>query len=358
MGPTRTIPQTTPQTKGIAGPPAGAPYPSNMASHDSSAAPLAGRTLLVTGASSGTGLAGVLAWHRLGAEILVGSRSAASCADVADRMGNVRVHPFVADLGDPAGIDVAIDNLEGSGNTPTDILHFAAGGLEPILRPLLRLTAGLRRIAPSQGRDQALVDGRAEMERLVAAPRANHARRRPDHPLRERLVGNGGRRLPGLLQLGGRQQDAPRAVARHRGEAVGAQEDRRHRRGGARHKRHEHGKADRPEHRATDDAGRPVRLSGRLCDHGGDHQRGDPASAGTARPDRDSAPGLPGGVRRAHRRHRSRGSGGGVTGPPVGGREEAAATPRRPGAHPIPPAPWRVAGRGPATRLRGCAAKR
>ena len=143
-----------------------------MASHDSSAAPLAGRTLLVTGASSGTGLAGALAWHRLGAEILVGSRSAASCADVADRMGNVRVHPFVADLGDPAGIDVAIDNLEGSGNTPTDILHFAAGGLEPILRPLLRLTAGLRRIAPSQERDQALVDGRAEMERLVAATSA------------------------------------------------------------------------------------------------------------------------------------------------------------------------------------------
>ena len=134
--------------------------------------PLAGRTLLVTGASSGTGLAGALAWHRLGAEIVVGSRSAASCAEVADRIGNARVHPFVADLGDPSTIDLAMDNLEGSGITPTDIVHFAAGGLEPILRPLLRLTAGLRRMAPSRERDQAFAAGRAEMERLVAATSA------------------------------------------------------------------------------------------------------------------------------------------------------------------------------------------
>jgi len=139
---------------------------------DSSSVPLAGRTLLVTGASSGTGLAGALAWHRLGAEIVVGSRSAASCAQVADRMGNARVHPFVADLGDPSAIDLAIGHLEGSGVAPTDIVHFAAGGLEPILRPLLRLTAGLRRMAPSRERDQAFADGRAEMERLVAATSA------------------------------------------------------------------------------------------------------------------------------------------------------------------------------------------
>ena len=139
---------------------------------DPSALPLAGRTLLVTGASSGTGLAGVLAWHKLGADIVVGSRSAASCAGVADRMGNVKVHPLVADLGDPSSVDAALDHLRASGVAPTDIVHFAAGGLEPILRPLLRITAGLRRMAPSEARDRALAEGRAELERLVASTAA------------------------------------------------------------------------------------------------------------------------------------------------------------------------------------------
>src|SRR2546430_3700683 len=139
---------------------------------DPSALPLAGRTLLVTGASSGTGLAGVLAWHKLGADIVVGSRSGASSAGVADRMGNVKVHPFVADLGDPSSVDAALDHLQASGVAPTDIVHFAAGGLEPILRPLLRITAGLRRIAPSEARDRAFKEGRAELERLVASTAA------------------------------------------------------------------------------------------------------------------------------------------------------------------------------------------
>src|SRR2546430_16445539 len=93
---------------------------------DPSALPLAGRTLLVTGASSGTGLAGVLAWHKLGADIVVGSRSAASCAGVADRMGNVQGHPLAADLGDPPSGDAAPDHLRASGVAPTDIVHFAA----------------------------------------------------------------------------------------------------------------------------------------------------------------------------------------------------------------------------------------
>jgi len=139
---------------------------------DSEALPLGGRTILVTGASSGTGLAGALAWHRLGATILVGSRSAAKCTEIADRVGNVRVHAFVADLGDMPTIDAAIDDLAKSGVEPTDIVHCAAGGLEPILRPLLRITAGLRRMPPSEARDQAFAAGRAELERLVGATSA------------------------------------------------------------------------------------------------------------------------------------------------------------------------------------------
>src|SRR5207244_11802729 len=116
---------------------------------DPSALPLAGRTLLVTGASSGTGLAGVLAWHKLGADIVVGSRSGASSAGVADRMGNVKVHPFVADLGDPSSVDAALDHLQASGVAPTDIVHFAAACPQPLLRPLLRRPARPSRNPPS-----------------------------------------------------------------------------------------------------------------------------------------------------------------------------------------------------------------
>jgi NAD(P)-dependent dehydrogenase (short-subunit alcohol dehydrogenase family) len=128
--------------------------------------------MLVTGATSGTGLAGVIAWHRLGAHLLVGSRSDAGCAKVADRLDNERVGSFVADLGDLSSVDAALDRLEDSGSRPTDIIHFAAGGLEPILRPLLRVTAGLKRMPPSESRERAFVDGEAELKRLVAATSA------------------------------------------------------------------------------------------------------------------------------------------------------------------------------------------
>jgi len=128
--------------------------------------------MLVTGATSGTGLAGVISWHGLGAHLLVGSRSEAGCARVADRLGNLRVGPFIADLADPSSVDAAVDRLEAAGRKPTDIIHFAAGGLEPILRPLLRITAGLKRMSPSEERERAFADGEAELERLVAATSA------------------------------------------------------------------------------------------------------------------------------------------------------------------------------------------
>ena len=143
-----------------------------MAAVPGPALPLAGRTLLITGATSGTGLAGAIAWHELGAHLLVGSRSEAGCARVADRLGDVRVGPFVADLGDASSVDAAVDRLEAAGRKPTDILHFAAGGLEPILRPLLRITAGLKRMPPSEARERGFADGEAELERLVAATSA------------------------------------------------------------------------------------------------------------------------------------------------------------------------------------------
>ncbi len=124
---------------------------------DSSSVPLAGRTLLVTGASSGTGLAGALAWHRLGAEIVVGSRSAASCAQVADRMGNARVHPFVADLGDPSSIDLAIGNLEGSGAAPTSVWSEMAGaGCPAFYSSVAESKTRLEKWLNAEARDAAL----------------------------------------------------------------------------------------------------------------------------------------------------------------------------------------------------------
>ncbi len=166
---------------------------------DSDGLPLAGRTILITGASSGTGLAGALAWHRLGATIVVGSRSEAKCTEIADRVGNVRVHAFVADLGDMSTIDAAIEDLAKSGVAPSDIVHCAAGGLEPILRPLLRITAGLRRMPPSWARDQAFAAGQAELERLVAATSAKAMSVNYEGP--RRLLEHLGPALPGGGQI-------------------------------------------------------------------------------------------------------------------------------------------------------------
>jgi len=128
---------------------------------------LTGRTILVTGGTSGTGLAVAKATHRLGAELLIGSRSVASYDEASAQVGSERVQPFIADIGVPESLDRALDELEGSGARPTDVVHCAAGGLESLLRPLLRATAALRRTEPGPPREAAIAQHRIELERLV-----------------------------------------------------------------------------------------------------------------------------------------------------------------------------------------------
>ena len=128
---------------------------------------LAGRTILVTGGTSGTGLAVAKAAHRLGADVLIGSRSQTSYAEAVAPMGGERVAPFIANFADPDSLEAALGRLEMALNRPTDIVHCAAGGLEPLLRPLLRATAALRRTEPGPQRDAAIARQRDELDRLV-----------------------------------------------------------------------------------------------------------------------------------------------------------------------------------------------
>jgi len=150
---------------------------------DASKASLTGRTILVTGATSGAGLTGAVAWTELGAHVVLGSRSEDRYREVAARLPAGSVHPLIADLGEPESIDAALQELERSGVAPTDIAHCAAGGLEPMVRPLLRATTALRRRPPGLDRDTALAKHREEMARRSSESSALAWRVNVDGPM-------------------------------------------------------------------------------------------------------------------------------------------------------------------------------
>jgi NAD(P)-dependent dehydrogenase (short-subunit alcohol dehydrogenase family) len=155
---------------------------------------LSGRTVLITGGTSGTGLACADACHGQGAAIVVGSRSQERYAEAAARLGDVRVHPFLADLADPASVAQALTVLEGEGVRPTDVVHSAAGGLEPIVRPLMRAVVGLRRVDPGAERKAAIARAREELIHLVDETSAAAMRVNVDGP--RRLIEGLRRALP------------------------------------------------------------------------------------------------------------------------------------------------------------------
>ncbi len=128
---------------------------------------LAGRTILVTGGTSGTGLAVAAAAHELGAAVIIGSRSHESYDEAAAKLGGEGVSPFIADLGNVDSLETAFDDLELSLHRPTDVVHAAAGGLESILRPLLRVTGRLRRMPAGPERDAEMQRGHDEIAKLV-----------------------------------------------------------------------------------------------------------------------------------------------------------------------------------------------
>jgi NAD(P)-dependent dehydrogenase (short-subunit alcohol dehydrogenase family) len=163
-------------------------------SSDASRASLTGRTILVTGGTSGAGLTAAIAWIDLGAHVVVGSRSEDRYREVAGRLAVGRVHPFIANLAEPSSIDLALRALEHSGVAPTDIVHCAAAGLEPMLRPLLRATAALRRRPPGPERDALLAKHREEMANQASAASALAWRVNVDGP--KQLIAGLAPRLP------------------------------------------------------------------------------------------------------------------------------------------------------------------
>jgi len=131
---------------------------------------LEGRTVLVTGGSSGTGLALVREAHRLGADIIAGSRSLDRLAAVSDEVGGARFHPFVADLTDERAVNGQLQALAKRGLRPTDLVHSAAGGLEPVVRQLVRRCVALRRVPEAQ-LAASLESARSEVRQWVDASR-------------------------------------------------------------------------------------------------------------------------------------------------------------------------------------------
>ncbi|MFM6853230.1 MAG: SDR family NAD(P)-dependent oxidoreductase [Sphingopyxis sp.] len=92
----------------MANPPAPIPArtPASGAHGDGPARPFAGRVALVTGGTSGIGLAIARALSSAGARVLINSEDAAACATIAAQLGGVALP---ADLADGAAVDALAD---------------------------------------------------------------------------------------------------------------------------------------------------------------------------------------------------------------------------------------------------------
>jgi NAD(P)-dependent dehydrogenase (short-subunit alcohol dehydrogenase family) len=131
---------------------------------------LYGRTILITGGTSGVGLEAARAVRARGADIVIGSRDPARYASVATELGDHGVYPFIADLTNADQVDQQLDLLHRGGVEPTDVILSAAGGLEPLLRDLVRVTIGLRGLRGT-ALDKAHAAAREELALVVADTR-------------------------------------------------------------------------------------------------------------------------------------------------------------------------------------------
>jgi NAD(P)-dependent dehydrogenase (short-subunit alcohol dehydrogenase family) len=125
---------------------------------------------LITGGTGGVGFEAAKALRREGATLILGSRDPERFAKTAAELGNDGIHPFIADITDSAEVDRQLTLMRLGGLDPTDVIHSAAGGMEPLLRDVARLTAGLRKLHGSE-LDRAHAAARAEVAPLVANTR-------------------------------------------------------------------------------------------------------------------------------------------------------------------------------------------
>lgn len=127
--------------------------------------PLKGRRILVTGDATGTGLRVGVELSRLGAEIIVGTRSQKNFDEAVEQIGVNRVTPFIADLTRDTDIRRAIADLHIRNEIPTDVVLSAAGGMEPFMREFM---SGLVKVNRVDGdKQKALVEFREHIKDLV-----------------------------------------------------------------------------------------------------------------------------------------------------------------------------------------------
>jgi NAD(P)-dependent dehydrogenase (short-subunit alcohol dehydrogenase family) len=131
---------------------------------------LADRTVLITGGTGGVGLKAAHALRALGAEVIIGSRDMNRYALTSTELGSQGVHPFIADVTNSRQVERALDLMSGSGLMATDVIHAAAGGMEPLLPDVARLVVGLRKFR-GPGLDQAHAAALEELASLVTGTR-------------------------------------------------------------------------------------------------------------------------------------------------------------------------------------------
>src|SRR5205823_5235874 len=102
-----------------------------------------------------------------GARIILGTRDAEHYKVVADELKSSRVHAFIADLLDERAVDAELRRLERDGAAPTDLVHSAAGGLEGLLKDMIRIALGLRQLTGAEF-DRAHQQGVRELQGLAA----------------------------------------------------------------------------------------------------------------------------------------------------------------------------------------------
>ncbi len=133
--------------------------------------PFHGRRILITGGATGTGFEAAQALHRLGAEVVIGTRSEGNFARAAEKLGTERVSPFIADLTNSAQVKNVVARMHDQGVGPTDVIFSAAGGMEPFMPQLMRGLVTVKRTEIGEERDSALARLQPQIDQWVEETR-------------------------------------------------------------------------------------------------------------------------------------------------------------------------------------------